>query len=340
MEKQIILSFDYELFFGENSGTVENTLINPTNIMLDYLDSIGARASYFVDFLMLKHLKIIDDSVCRSDLIKIKRQLQNMVRRGHRVELHLHPHWVDAKYNGDGRWDFSNFNHYSIMTFSESEIDSFFREGISIISSVLEEVDPNYKMIAFRAGGWAVSPFSKLANSFSKYNIRIDSSVGKGIKLLSDYRMVDFSQVPNLPFYLIKNDVLQVASQGPFWEVPISTFKINFVEKLINRILKTIKRDKFRRITDGSHKRKIKCDVKYSFFEKLRVHISSSYYFFSLSYFSPFIIWWKCKMSKSKFLVFIDHPKDFSYSNLMVLQKISRKNKFITYLDMYNNQIK
>lgn len=55
--KQAILSFDYELFFGDNSGTVQKTLIEPTNIMLDALDTINAKATFFVDYLMLKYLK-------------------------------------------------------------------------------------------------------------------------------------------------------------------------------------------------------------------------------------------------------------------------------------------
>ena len=38
MKKKILLSFDYELFFGIRSGTVYNTLIVPTNKLLDFMD--------------------------------------------------------------------------------------------------------------------------------------------------------------------------------------------------------------------------------------------------------------------------------------------------------------
>ena len=38
--KRAILSFDYELFFGDKSGTVQKTLIEPTNIMLNVLDEV------------------------------------------------------------------------------------------------------------------------------------------------------------------------------------------------------------------------------------------------------------------------------------------------------------
>ena len=58
--KRAILSFDYELFFGDKSGTVQRTLIEPTNIMLNVLDEVGAQATFFVDYLMKKHLRPIN----------------------------------------------------------------------------------------------------------------------------------------------------------------------------------------------------------------------------------------------------------------------------------------
>ena len=55
--KSVILSFDYELFFGDLSGSVLKTLIEPTNRILDTLDSVNGKAVFFVDYLMLKRMK-------------------------------------------------------------------------------------------------------------------------------------------------------------------------------------------------------------------------------------------------------------------------------------------
>lgn len=98
--KLIIISFDYELFFGIKAGSVYNTLILPTNKMMDSLESIGAKGTYFVDYLMIKKLRDIDEEKARKDLLLIEKQLVDIVKRGHRVELHIHPHWLDAKYLG------------------------------------------------------------------------------------------------------------------------------------------------------------------------------------------------------------------------------------------------
>ena len=96
-KKKVILSFDYELFFGDKSGTVQKTLIEPTNAILDAMDSVGFKGNFFVDWQMLKYLNEEKTERTLADYHIIKEQLKYMVSRGHRIELHIHPHWVDAK---------------------------------------------------------------------------------------------------------------------------------------------------------------------------------------------------------------------------------------------------
>ena len=63
---------------------------------------------------------------------KTPQQIIDIVKRGHRVELHIHPHWCDAVYKGDGTWDFSNFQHYSLNSFSK---DSSLYKSITFTSN-------------------------------------------------------------------------------------------------------------------------------------------------------------------------------------------------------------
>lgn len=65
--KKIILSFDYELFFGDKSGTVQKTLIEPTNALLDTMDKAGLKGTFFVDVMMLKYLKQVGAERTDSD---------------------------------------------------------------------------------------------------------------------------------------------------------------------------------------------------------------------------------------------------------------------------------
>ena len=181
MKKTIILTYDYELFFGDHSGTVSKTLIEPTNLLLEQFEKSNLKATFFVDYLMIKYLGLNTDERSRSDLHLIQEQLKDIIRRGHRIELHIHPHWVDAKYNGDGTWNYCNFSHYSLNSFTEEEIIKMFVEGCEILHLLARSVEPDYKIVAFRAGGWAVQPFSLLKKAFLSADIRIDSSVSYGI---------------------------------------------------------------------------------------------------------------------------------------------------------------
>ena len=49
MKKNILLTFDYELFLGSRSGTVDNCLIIPTSKILEVLKRHGAKAVFFID---------------------------------------------------------------------------------------------------------------------------------------------------------------------------------------------------------------------------------------------------------------------------------------------------
>lgn len=100
--KKLILSYDYELFFGDKSGTVQKTLIEPTKHLLDSFRKTHLRANFFIDYLMLKKLKEVNDAYTNNDIALIEGQIQQMIVDGHRIELHIHSHWVDAKYLGRG----------------------------------------------------------------------------------------------------------------------------------------------------------------------------------------------------------------------------------------------
>ena len=151
--KRIILSYDYELFFGERSGTVLKSIIEPTNKLMGVMEQNGFRGNFFVDYLMFRELEKLSDERAVSDLSLLKEQIRDMVRRGHRVELHLHPHWIDAKYNGDGTWNFDDFTHYSLSSLDEETIVAMFKEGTDYLNKLAAEVEPGYKIVAFRAGG-------------------------------------------------------------------------------------------------------------------------------------------------------------------------------------------
>ena len=53
----IFVTFDYELFFGVQTGTAENCLLDPTNRLIQMAEKYQARFTFFVDVLYLMKLK-------------------------------------------------------------------------------------------------------------------------------------------------------------------------------------------------------------------------------------------------------------------------------------------
>ena len=83
---RLIITFDYELFFGDEAGTVQNTLIKPTNSILAALGK--SPAVFFVDYLMLKYM-IAENDITKAEAALIIEQLKEIVKRGHRIDSHV-----------------------------------------------------------------------------------------------------------------------------------------------------------------------------------------------------------------------------------------------------------
>lgn len=334
--KKIILSFDYELFFGLKSGTVQKTLIEPTCEMLDALDSIHAKATFFVDYLMLKYLRKENAKRTIADLQSIESQLKDIISRGHRIELHIHSHWVDAKYNGDGTWDFSDYAHYSLASFGEKEIIDMFVEGVDCLSNIATQIIPEYKICAFRAGGWSIQPFGLLKKAFEKTGIIVDSSVSYGYKFSCEYSCYDFSKTPFKSIYRFEDDVNIACDNGRFVEVPISNFRIKpYPEKIMLKWFFCLHRDRTVIQTDGTHARGVLSQsINRGIFHRIANALSIEKSMFTLSRISPAVIKNSLRKHPFELVTFIDHPKDFALMNVDVLKAISTEGVFITYKDL------
>lgn len=235
-------------------------------------------------------------------------QLKDIIERGHRIELHIHPHWIDAKYNGDGTWNFSDFQHYSLNRFTEEEIIDMFVEGTSLLTSIAHEVDLEYKIVAFRAGGWAVQPFSLLKKAFNKSGIKIDSSVAAGVYGKNQYSYFDFIDSPKDIAWIFENDVLIPQDTGSFIEVPISSYKRAFLHKAFDYIARHTT-SSLKPLTDGTHFRSDLIEEETS-----RAIRNMSRY--TMSQRTTISVLLALLENKANLITYIDHPKDLSTSAL------------------------
>ena len=233
-KKKLLLTFDYELFLGSRSGTVDNCIIIPTQKILEMLKFHKIKGGiFFVDTTYLITLRNNPNENCRRDFKKIEEQIKEIKGLGHYVFPHLHPHWLDAVYLPEiNQWDLSNLKKYSFSNVSLQEQKAIFSDSIQL----LEEIIGPQSEWGYRAGGWCIQPFEMFKPFFEQYNILYDFSVLKGYSCVSDYQNFNFTKASDKIYYRFNSDILKEEANGKFIEIPISNIKRNSITRLLNKI--------------------------------------------------------------------------------------------------------
>jgi hypothetical protein len=321
MKKNAIITFDYEVFLGLQTGTIENCVIEPTRLILEILQQNNAKAIFFVDTTWLLFLQ----ENFSGDFQIISQQLRDIIKSGSSIELHLHPQWKDAYRIGDNI-AFRSFNHYSLHSLSQAEILELFRKSIELLKNIT-----NQKVSCFRAGGWCIEPFSQVKIAFQTCGIKFDFSVVPGAYLkegqVYDY---DFSKVPRFPFYYFQNEAIKPEANGSFVEVPISTYNNNPIYRFVNIIILKFNNDKI--FGDGKGIQ----EKSFFFFRSLFRRLQFSTVGLSIdrisNLFFKYLI--KTHFRKSQLLVIVSHPKALSNIALRNLSYITKHFNTISSLDL------
>lgn len=234
--KNILLTFDYELFLGDRSGSVENCLIKPTDLILDVLTRNNAKAIFFIDTTYLFRLNELAEKYteCKQDLEKIISQLSNLVHNGHYIFHHLHPHWLDAVYlESENQWDLSNNTRFSFNDISKVEREIIFEFSYKFLKQIYTSNQSEISPDGYRAGGLFIEPFSNFIDFFKKYDIKYEFSAVPGAYKEGDTLFYDFRGLPSIPFSF-STSFKQVELDGEFKQFPISVIQIKYLNKIFN----------------------------------------------------------------------------------------------------------
>ncbi len=214
---RIFVTFDYEPYFGTHSGSVEKCITGPTEMLTEMARQQGIKLCHFVDIGFLLCLEKMQKKHphLNKDHALICRQLDELHKEGHDLQLHIHPHWEDSYYDGSN-W-ICKVHRYKLDDFNDQEI----RDIISTYTNRLKQFNPH--PVAFRAGGWCIQPFSRLKNPLWEAGIRIDSSVFPNGHFESDQYQYDFRNAPLKGRWNFSNDPLTEDPDGTFTEIPISS---------------------------------------------------------------------------------------------------------------------
>ena len=228
--RKILIGLDYELFFGQTTGTVEKCLIEPTEYLLNTVEKYGAKLTLFVDAgYLLKLSKAKTQKLSKkltNDFDLIATQLASLITRGHDIQLHIHPHWEDCHWQQD-HWQI-NTDRYRLHDFNDQDKHDIVKRYRGILQQFNDE-----PVFAYRAGGWCLQPFDQIADALRENGIWLDSTVYKNGFSDDPTRWYDFRQCSPSTLlsgkqatWRFSKDPLVEDEQGDFVELPISSMRL------------------------------------------------------------------------------------------------------------------
>jgi hypothetical protein len=146
-------------------------------------------------------------------------------RQGHDIQLHLHPQWLGATYQGHGNWKLGG--DWSILNYAPQQIRAMLVTGKQYLETLLRHIDPAYACVSFRAGSWCAAPSDSLMSLLSELGFVFDMSIVAGVRYDTPQVKLDYvpCQEPFLPYYPDMRDARRVSrSAEPIVCIPTNTF--------------------------------------------------------------------------------------------------------------------
>jgi hypothetical protein len=331
MRKNLLITFDYELYLGNRSGTVEECMIRPTRQLTEVMSSYGIRAVFFVDTTYLLRLKeeASRHPNCAGDFNAVAAQLVELVHNGHFVYPHIHPHWLDAQYLPESnQWRLNDVSRYRFHAINDNERSYVFDGSVQLLYDILLPAFPEYKVNAYRAGGWCIQPFSDFIPYFEKHHVLYEFSVLNGIFQFTDAQFFDFSNAPQKSVYRFSTDVCSEDPAGKYIQFGISSIDIpapvNFLNKVWLKVLYKLMGDQSFKRGEGQPSRILSGkkpslstghDLANPGKERICVEIMSAV---KLRLYLKFL-------DENPYMHFISHPKMITGHNLSVFNKFLDK---------------
>src|SRR3569833_245097 len=243
---KIYITLDYELFFGRLSGSIDKSVLEPTNRLIEIGRKHGVAFTFFVDAGMLHAMKKFAVSASELEVQheRIASQLRLLKSEGHSVQLHIHPHWEDSVY-AEGRW-IADVQRYRLDQFNDADV-------MRIVGTYKKalEATAGPGIHAFRAGGWCIQPFSRIGAALRKNGIVLDSTLYRNGFMHTHTHQFDFRGMPPLSSWQFEDDPMRPDAAGAFTEIPIAVTRYSrrfYLSMVFHRLKKT---EKYRFIGDG-----------------------------------------------------------------------------------------
>lgn len=230
--KKLLLTLDYELF-GDGSGDVFKHIVEPTNTIIDVAERYGAKMTVFFEVVEYWRLKQEWESgnhmgYERNPAEAMEQQIVDLMKRGHDVQLHLHPQWVDAKWNNN-HWEV-DYRNWRLGTFASSSmtLKELISKGKTTLEEIIRPSFPDYKCCAIRAGGYNAQPSTAIVETMRECGLNVDSSIVPGAKELGSLSFYDYTCSPgNLGYWFASEKLEEPGNESSnLVEFPIASFPV------------------------------------------------------------------------------------------------------------------
>jgi hypothetical protein len=234
----LIFTLDYEIH-GNGSGEFKNWAFLPTSQMLDLFDEYGAKLTIMAEmghyWAMKRYIDLFSD-----DVLLFESQLKDAIRRGHDVQFHFHPQWINSTFeNGEWKLDFSRKTIGQLCHQYEDAV-FYLKKGQTELQNLLTPIDPDYKCNCFRAGFLQMNPYEIIQKALVDSGFESDSSVSKGMKAENSLISIDYTSAFSryFPWKTSQININQSDDNGKILEFPILSDNVGFIEKIIGKIIK------------------------------------------------------------------------------------------------------
>ena len=225
----IFITLDYELFLGNETGSVQNCLIRPMHELCNVTNKYNVPLTVFVDAAFL--LRLYESRTLCPDLQRdwneITHNLQEMSRQGHDIQLHFHPQWLFSTYNiKDNKWNM-DLSHYKMSDIHDRGLlEDSFSKSKQLLETIIGE-----RTLSFRAGGYCLEGID-YSSLFTNNSILIDSSVAREQYCDSNTHNYDYRHIPEKMVYGFSSDVHVEDDKKTFLELSISSIKWSMLKYL------------------------------------------------------------------------------------------------------------
>jgi hypothetical protein len=228
-------------------------MIEPTERLVEVCEKHGAKATIMLEIGELWAFENpknagYKDFVGYDPGLLVRQQLVNVARRGHDVQLQVHPQWIRAG------WDSSHWNldyaHYQLTDFDHAEMVAVLRRGKEDLENMLRPYCADYRCEGFRSGHWNTQPSHRYLAVLRDAGLASDTSVFKwgyaaNAATSFDYRLA-WSNM--LAWYARPDDINQPTTEPTILEVPIATELVRsyrmFTPLRIRRSLRFLREDR------------------------------------------------------------------------------------------------